>query len=345
MAIDLRAVNKDVEVRSRHGNYTGLVEIGTPPQTFQMDFDTGSADIWVPSALCDKCGNHTFFNPVKSTTHRSENQTAGHGGWIIQYGDGSLVKGTKGLDTVRVGNWTVKRHLFGLATQTSSQFVDDPGLDGIFGLGFPSLSLLGNSNLSFVQILKRQRTIQNATVAFWLGRSDEGGALTMGALDKRRYTGEVRYIKVVEPARYWEVPFHGVQIGNLTYLSGINPTNGTATIDTGTTLIILPPTLSHSIHERIPGAVYNESTGWQVPCKSSSVAAEKITFHLGKEAFSVTLRDLIREKVTNANGTLCYSGIAEAPMSMVILGDSFLRSYYTVFDYDHRRVGFAKAIH
>ena len=58
--------------------------------------------------------------------------------------------------------------------------------------------------------------------------------------------------------------------------------------------------------------------------------------------------DLLTLEGSKSNNTKkCNSGLMEMNLKnqMFVLGDIFMRKYYTVFDRQHDRVGFAPAIH
>ena len=76
--------------------WTGTISIGTPAQSFVIDFDTGSSDLWVPSTGCSglTCALKDKYNPAKSSTSSKKTGT-----FSIEYGDGSTVSGPIYTDT------------------------------------------------------------------------------------------------------------------------------------------------------------------------------------------------------------------------------------------------------
>ncbi|KAJ1300397.1 hypothetical protein OPQ81_005216 [Rhizoctonia solani] len=79
--------------------WAGTITIGTPGQSFLIDFDTGSADLWVPSSSCTSSGYspHKKYSPSSSSTSVQKTGT-----FSIQYGDGSTASGPIYADTVTI---------------------------------------------------------------------------------------------------------------------------------------------------------------------------------------------------------------------------------------------------
>ena len=76
--------------------WAGTISIGTPAQSFLIDFDTGSSDLWVPSSSCTSstCKSKHRFTASSSSTASKKSGT-----FQIEYGDGSTVSGPIYTDT------------------------------------------------------------------------------------------------------------------------------------------------------------------------------------------------------------------------------------------------------
>ena len=77
-------------------------------------FDTGSADLWVPSQ--DSPRYYTAFNYSASVTFKDLKQE-----WWVGYGSGK-VTGSLGEDTVTIGNLTVEKQTLALANNSYALF-------------------------------------------------------------------------------------------------------------------------------------------------------------------------------------------------------------------------------
>ena len=77
--------------------WAGSISIGTPPQPFLINFDTGSSDLAVDSVKCtaSACTKHARYDPAASSTSATNTSTL-----RITYGDGSSIAGKVFSDTV-----------------------------------------------------------------------------------------------------------------------------------------------------------------------------------------------------------------------------------------------------
>ncbi|XP_061013095.1 pregnancy-associated glycoprotein 1-like [Dama dama] len=222
--------------------YVGNITIGTPPQKFQVIFDTGSSDLWVPSVLCTSrfCSSHALFRHRESSTFQPTQETLS-----LIYVSGRM-KGVVALDTVRIGDLVSTDQRFGLSMKQSG-FEGKP-FDGVLGLNYPNLSFTGG--IPIFDNLMNQGAISEPVFAFYLSKSKpEGSVVMLGGVDKSYYQGALNWVPLIQ-AGDWRVHMDRISMNRR-----IIACNGgcEAIVDTGTSLILGPGKLVDNIL-RLTGA-------------------------------------------------------------------------------------------
>ncbi|KAI1903956.1 hypothetical protein AGOR_G00000740 [Albula goreensis] len=292
--------------------YYGEIGIGTPTQTFTVVFDTGSSNLWVPSVHCSltdiACLLHHKYNSGKSSTY-VKNGTA----FAIQYGSGSL-SGYLSQDTCTIGDLAVEKQ-------------------NLRGWGRPV----------FDNIMS-QKKVEKNIFSFYLNRNPDtqpGGELLLGGTDPQYYTGDFQFVNITRKA-YWQIHMDGMGIGSQLALC---KDGCEAIVDTGTSLITGPSAEVKALQKAI-GAIPLIQGEYMVDCKKVP-SLPTVTFTLGGKPYTLTGEQYIL-KESQAGQTICLSGFMgldiPAPAGPLwILGDVFIGQYYTVFDRENDRVGFAKS--
>ncbi|KAK9496684.1 hypothetical protein O3M35_013049 [Rhynocoris fuscipes] len=95
----LKKTGREMLKNSLDTEYYGKITLGTPPQEFNVVFDTGSSNLWVPSVQCESaaCRNHRQYDHDQSRTYQEDGRRI-----YMKYGTGSIV-GEMSTDVLRVG--------------------------------------------------------------------------------------------------------------------------------------------------------------------------------------------------------------------------------------------------
>ncbi|PSN56243.1 hypothetical protein C0J52_00371 [Blattella germanica] len=174
-------------------------------------------------------------------------------------------------------------------------------------------------------------------------RTENGakGLLILGGSDTSLYTGNFTYVPVTAP-QYWKVLVNDIRVDNLVLCgSGCN-----ATADTGTSTIRGPPDLVQQLNEEIGAVKYDGDGEYTVTCLLVPTLPD-IIIRLGGNVFVMKPEDYIIRQKGFLNLPVCISAFISMEGLSIdgltwILGNAFLKKYYTEFDMQRERIGFAK---
>eukprot|EP00668_Euglena_longa_P011830 GGOE01014250.1.p1 GENE.GGOE01014250.1~~GGOE01014250.1.p1 ORF type:complete len:497 (+),score=106.41 GGOE01014250.1:50-1540(+) len=350
--------------------YYGLVEIGTPPKAFEMLFDTGSSNMWVLSKECDGCGaQHVHYDHSASSTYKKDGA-----GFLIRYGTGAAT-GFLSSDDVHVAGITVRDVTFAEITSEPDPTFVTAIFDGLVGLAFPSISVNGVFPL-FTEMV-RQKVVSAPVFSFWMcegaqpplpapeevvapkenASPDEdeldkmapvtpvpGGVLTFGGYDTSHFEGQLEYIPLSNTT-YWQIDMDEIR------LAGDAPVaqRTAAVVDSGTSLIVLSQGAAKAINRRLGCVFLPHLMGGGVclflGCPDPR-RLPKLLIRLNGKVYPLTPEQYILTQTLPLAVPIqmCISGITgmALPHNLgAILGDVFMRAYFTVFDYGRQRIGLA----
>ncbi|KAH9923776.1 protease [Epithele typhae] len=310
--------------------WAGIVGVGTPQQNFNVDFDTGSADLWIPSANCTTtdCAQKAQYHPERSSTSQRHDNEFGR----IRYQDGSTASGSIFTDTVTVAGISVKNQGFAAVDSISDELAHRP-IDGVIGLGYPALAKMGQT--PFINNARAQGSIKHAE--FGLRITDTTSELEIGFQSGDKCTDDPEVHPVTGESGYWQISNGMLGRGLHVYAHDFS-----AVIDSGTTLIYGPPADVAKFYKSVEGAeLWDESNGfYSFPCDEAPSDAH-FQFDQGWRTISAE-----NFNFGQIDETTCIGAIVGRDMGLGkktwVLGDSFLKNVYAAFSFETNEVSFCR---
>lgn len=340
--------------------YYANVSLGTPPQDLRLHIDTGSSDLWVnapSSEICsyrgDPCSESGTYDANSSSTYEYISSV-----FSISYVDESGASGDYATDTLILGNETLRDLQFGIGYVSTSP-------EGILGIGYTAneaqVNRIGDDPYPNVpQLMEDVGLIRSNAYSLWLDDLDASvGSILFGGVDTDKYHGQLQTLPIQsrsgEPSEF-VITLSSMSVSIQGENTSLTPSLPTAVIlDSGSSLTYLPNELTAAIYNALR-IRYSARDG--IAYASCSLADEDITlnFTFTSPTISVPISELIIDGTSASDDTearqsgdtsaspfeLCVFGIAPAEGSSAVLGDTFLRSAYVVYDLDNNEISLAQ---
>lgn len=300
------------------------------------------------------CSIAGTFNPKASTTQKLVNHD-----FSISYVDKKAASGDYVTDDLHFAGHELKDVQFGLGLASSSQ-------RGFIGLGYPireayATSQKGNPFPNLPQILKDEGLINTNAYSLWLNnREASHGSLLFGGVDTAKFHGNLTTLPIEKKHGQFEQFL--VNLTDLHFSHATNTSNSSqfssgksilplpVLLDSGSTLITLPKDVVHEIFRTLKVVAYDGKSA-EIDC---GIGYENFTldFTFSAAKISVPMSELVlpippdqdgNEKTEDDGTPLCRLGITYTtkPTTPLILGDTFLRSAYVVYDMSNNEISIA----
>jgi hypothetical protein len=318
--------------------YFGTVEVGTPRQAFSVVMDTGSGNLIVPGADCesDACQTHRRFAMRNSSTASEvtcDGSALGEGQALdeitITFGTGN-VRGQCIKDQVCLGSACTQAILIAAHDESSQPFATF-NFDGILGLALSGMA--ETPDFSVMGLLTKDKALHKQIFSVFMSNSDEEiSEVVFGGIKQEHMASELFWVPVTGSTGYWEITMEDITVGNKA--TSICKDCRVA-VDTGTSQLAAPSDIVSVLAEQLdvrPG------------CENFDSLPD-LGFVISDKVLSLTPSEYVDNSGSSCRLALMPLDVPPPNGPLFIFGIPFLQKYYSVYDWENSRVGFAVARH
>ena len=307
--------------------------------------------MWVNTADSELCSLPQDPCRPGGTYNRDDSSTAKDGGegFNISYADGSGAAGDYVKDTFRIGSVSLSGFQFGVGEQSTSQ-------RGILGLGYANneVQVLRDGDDPYDNLplkLKSDGHIDSAAYSIYLNDLEaRRGSILFGGVDSAHYDGDLETLPIQSEGGEFTrllVTLTKLELGGET----VDDDMALAVLlDSGSSLTYLPNDVVAELYEAV-GASFSQDDGLAFVACSERDSDKTVDFTFSSPKISVSMDELVLDLSSNSEGLqlpdgedACVFGIAPAGEGGTsVLGDTFLRSAYVVFDLENNQISLAQA--
>jgi hypothetical protein len=256
---------------------------------------------------------------------------------LIKYADGSYAQGDYAKDTVDLGGTLLSGVQFGIGYDSTSA-------QGILGVGYmtneAAIATTGKTYQNVPAQMVADGVISTNAYSLWLNDLDANtGSILFGGVDTDKYNGDLQTVPIIKESGVYQEFVIG--LSSLT-ADGQQVFNDPIPVllDSGSSLSYLPDSDANSLYQ-IFDAQYNSQAGAAVVSCDLANNDATVDFNFSGINISVPLNELVLLDGYSRGREVCILGISSAGSSTPVLGDTFLRSAYVVYDLDNNEISLA----
>jgi len=331
--VDLRG---HIRTRVMHkAAYFGTVEIGTPKQSFQVVFDSGSGNIVVPAENCtsEACLIHSRYNMAASPSARfiSCSEEEQKDNMTTTFGTGRI-SGNCVQDQVCLGSVCYPGSFVAMTSETKMPFAAF-NFDGVLGLSLEQMSQ--GLHFNTMERLKATERLHQTVFSVFLSNADsdvEVSEVTFGSIKTSHMASDLHWAPVTRDTGFWEVQISDITIDN-------RPqnlcTNCYVAVDTGTSALAGPSGIIQELSLRL---------NVDPECKNYH-ELPNLGFVIGGQILNLQPDDYVDSTPESCDVSLMDLNVPPPKGPLFVFGIPFLEKFYTVYDNVNKQVGFAVAKH